>query len=200
MSDTPSTRPGNTFTSSTHPDAVRRLLALPAEQRPDWLNQFLGDMTIPPIPEDSPHPLNDVVMANTAQGEKNATLAFPLAAAEHAAATEHKLGYGETEAAPRLRWVKDHGTPSTNGSSSPTKPPSPSTSRTSTPTAPPATSRPTPPPPSSPPPGSPNPQPATPQRRAPGSRARMDRRGCRLDLPHARPHRLPATLRTRSKP
>ncbi|MFE0538307.1 hypothetical protein ACFW20_30235 [Streptomyces nigra] len=72
-------------------------------------------MTIPPISETSTNPLLDVVMANTARGEKNCTLVFPLdrvlAAAEHAAAADkHKLGYGETEAAPRLWWVKDDGT------------------------------------------------------------------------------------------
>ncbi|MFF7953645.1 DUF3085 domain-containing protein [Streptomyces griseorubiginosus] len=94
---------------------TRRLLALPADQRPDWLNEFLGDMTIPPIPDTSTNPLLDIVMANTAHGQKNATLTFPLdkvlAAAEHAtAAPEHKLGYGETEAAPRLWWVKSDGT------------------------------------------------------------------------------------------
>ncbi|MFH8260539.1 DUF3085 domain-containing protein [Streptomyces roseolus] len=98
-----------------HPEQVRQLLALPAEQRPAWLNEFLGTMTIPPIAETSTNPLLDVVMANTAHGEKNRTLVFPLAkvlaTAEHAvAATEHKLGYGETEAAPRLWWVKDDGT------------------------------------------------------------------------------------------
>ncbi|MFH8582230.1 DUF3085 domain-containing protein [Streptomyces zaomyceticus] len=85
------------------------------EQRPAWLNKFLGTMTIPPIPATSTNPLLDVVMANTARGEKNAKLVFPLAkvlaAAEHAAAApEHKLGYGETEATPRLWWVKDDGT------------------------------------------------------------------------------------------
>ncbi|MFB6984592.1 DUF3085 domain-containing protein [Streptomyces sp. NPDC056297] len=94
---------------------TRRLLALPAEQRPDWLNDFLGTMTIPPIPDTSTNPLLDIVIANTAHGEKNCTLAFPLAkvlaAAEHAAAADkHKLGYEETEAAPRLWWVKDDGT------------------------------------------------------------------------------------------
>ncbi|MEV0965516.1 DUF3085 domain-containing protein [Streptomyces sp. NPDC049910] len=98
-----------------HPEQVRQLLALPAEQRPDWLNEFLGTMTIPPLSDTSTNPLLDVVMANTAHGEKNCTLLFPLAkvlaAAEHAlAAPEHKRGYGETEAAPRLWWVKDDGT------------------------------------------------------------------------------------------
>ncbi|WP_143642433.1 DUF3085 domain-containing protein, partial [Streptomyces viridochromogenes] len=49
------------------------------------------------------------------RGEKNCTLVFPLdrvlAAAEHAAAADtHKLGYGETEAARCLWWVKDDGT------------------------------------------------------------------------------------------
>jgi hypothetical protein len=94
---------------------LRRLLTLPRDQRPVWLNAYLGDMTIPPIPDTSTNPLLDVVMANTAYGEKNCTLVFPLdkvlAAAEHAAAADkHKLGYGETEAAPRLWWVKDDGT------------------------------------------------------------------------------------------
>ncbi|MFE0437251.1 DUF3085 domain-containing protein [Streptomyces nigra] len=47
--------------------------------------------------------------------ERNCTLVFPLdrvlAAAECAAAADtHKLGYGETGAAPRLWWVKDDGT------------------------------------------------------------------------------------------
>lgn len=93
---------------------TRRLLALPADQRPDWLNEFLGNMTVPPLPDTSTDPLLDVVMANTAYGQKNCTLVFPLAkvlaAAEHAAADKHKLGYAETEAAPRLWWVKDDGT------------------------------------------------------------------------------------------
>ncbi|MFF7858736.1 hypothetical protein [Streptomyces sp. NPDC007904] len=98
-----------------HPEQVRQLLALPPEQRPDWLNRFLSGMTIPPIPDTSTNPLLDVLMVNTAHGEKNCTLLFPLAqvlaAAEHAAAaTEHKLGYGETHAAPRLWWVKGDGT------------------------------------------------------------------------------------------
>lgn len=97
------------------PAEMRRLLTLPADQRPDWLNDYLGDMTVPPIPDTSTNPLLDVVTANTAYGEKNCTLVFPLAqvlaAAEHAAAApEHKLGYGETEGLPRLWWVKDDGT------------------------------------------------------------------------------------------
>ncbi|MFH0245906.1 DUF3085 domain-containing protein [Streptomyces sp. HK10] len=97
------------------PAKTRRLLALPADQRPDWLNEFLGNMTVPPIPDTSTNPLLDVVTANTAYGQKNATLVFPLtkvlAAAEHAAAADkHKLGYAETKAAPRLWWVKDDGT------------------------------------------------------------------------------------------
>ncbi|MFE5407098.1 hypothetical protein ACFQ9Z_38710 [Streptomyces sp. NPDC056580] len=63
-----------------------------------------------------PHqPLLEVAMANTAHGKKNARLHFPLdrvlAAAEHAAAApSHQLGYGETEAAPRLWWIKSDGT------------------------------------------------------------------------------------------
>ncbi|MEV4868520.1 DUF3085 domain-containing protein [Streptomyces syringium] len=98
-----------------HPEPIRQLLALPPEQRPDWLNAYLGDMTVPPISDTSTNPLLDVVMANTAYGQKNCTLVFPLAqvlaAAEHAAAADkHKLGYAETEAAPRLWWVKDDGT------------------------------------------------------------------------------------------
>ncbi|MEU5196069.1 hypothetical protein AB0G86_18765 [Streptomyces scabiei] len=111
------TDPTEPTAPSTMGDCVetRRLLALPADQRPDWLNEFLDGMTIPPIPDTSTNPLLDVVMANTALGEKNATLVFPLAnilaTAEHAAtAPEHKLGYGETEAAPRLWWVKGDGT------------------------------------------------------------------------------------------
>ncbi|MFE5219330.1 MULTISPECIES: hypothetical protein [unclassified Streptomyces] len=104
---------------STEPDTAceetRRLLAMPAEQRPAWLNQFLHGMTIPPIPATSTNPLLEVVMANTAHGEKHARLNFPLdrvlAAAEHAAAAPtHKLGYGETEATPRLWWIKSDGT------------------------------------------------------------------------------------------
>ncbi|MFF2205878.1 DUF3085 domain-containing protein [Streptomyces sp. NPDC058145] len=103
--------------ATNNPDEVRRLLTLPADQRPDWLNTFLGDMTIPPIPATSTNPLADVIMANTAHGEKNATLHFPLhrvlAAAEHAAsAPKHRLSYGETQAqaVPRLLWGKDGGT------------------------------------------------------------------------------------------
>ncbi|MFJ9580885.1 DUF3085 domain-containing protein [Streptomyces sp. NPDC101191] len=97
------------------PAEMRRLLALPADQRPDWLNNLLHGMSLPPIPDTSTNPLLDVVTANTAYGQKNATLVFPLAkvlaTAEHAAAApKHKLGYGETEAAPRLWWVKDDGT------------------------------------------------------------------------------------------
>ncbi|MFF8595226.1 DUF3085 domain-containing protein [Streptomyces sp. NPDC015220] len=107
--------PDSPQTAMTHPEQVRHLLTLPADQRPDWLNEFLGTMTIPPIPDTSTNPLLDVAMANTTHGQKNATLRFPLArvlaAAEHAAAApEHKLGYGETEATPRLWWVKDDGT------------------------------------------------------------------------------------------
>ncbi|MFD5079525.1 DUF3085 domain-containing protein [Streptomyces sp. NPDC058371] len=105
----------NAEAAMNHPEQLRQLLALPADQRPDWLNEFLGTMTIPPIPDTSTNPLLDVVIANTAYGEKNCTLVFHLdmvlAAAEHAAAaTEHKLGYGETEAVPRLWWAKDDGT------------------------------------------------------------------------------------------
>lgn len=107
--------PDSIDAAMSHPEQVRHLLTLPADQRPDWLNEFLGDMTIPPIPDTSTNPLLDVVIANTAYGEKNCTLVFPLAkvlaAAEHAAAAdEHKLGYGETEALPRLWWVKSDGT------------------------------------------------------------------------------------------
>ncbi|MGW3361222.1 DUF3085 domain-containing protein [Streptomyces bungoensis] len=105
----------STKPTTTDCDDVRRLLALPADQRPDWLNQFLGDMTIPTIPADSTNPLLDIAMANTAHGEKNATLVFPLdqvlAAAEHAAtATRHNLRHGETDPAPRLWWIKNDGT------------------------------------------------------------------------------------------
>ncbi|MFF7115432.1 DUF3085 domain-containing protein [Streptomyces albogriseolus] len=111
----PAAVPDSVDAAANHPEQTRQLLALPAEQRPDWLNQFLGTMTIPPIPEASTNPLLDVLMANTAHGTKNCTLVFPLAqvlaAAEHAAAADtHKLGYAETEAAPRLWWVKDDGT------------------------------------------------------------------------------------------
>ncbi|MGW6144401.1 DUF3085 domain-containing protein [Streptomyces sp. NPDC055140] len=111
--DTPEAPSGPETT--TTPDETRRLLTLPPDQRPDWLNQVLGAMTIPPISDTSTNPLLDVVMANTAHGEKNCTLVFPLdrvlAAAEHAAtADKHKLGYEEAEAAPRLWWVKDNGT------------------------------------------------------------------------------------------
>ncbi|MFD7956047.1 DUF3085 domain-containing protein [Streptomyces ardesiacus] len=107
--------PDSVEAAMNHPEQVRQMLALPADQRPDWLNEFLGTMTIPPIPDTSTNPLLDVLAANTAYGQKNATLAFPLAkvlaAAEHAAAADkHKLGYGEDEAAPRLWWVKDDGT------------------------------------------------------------------------------------------
>ncbi|MGW3390513.1 DUF3085 domain-containing protein [Streptomyces cinereoruber] len=107
--------PDSVEAAMNHPEQARQLLALPAEQRPAWLNEFLGTMTIPPIPETSTNPLLDVVMANTAHGKKNCTLVFPLskvlASAEHAlAAPKHALGYGETEAAPRLWWVKDEGT------------------------------------------------------------------------------------------
>ncbi|WP_333765058.1 hypothetical protein [Streptomyces sp. IBSBF 2390] len=115
--DTTAPAPDSVEALMSRPDEAGRLLALPAEQRPAWLNQFLGERTIPPIAEDSPHPLNDVVMANTAHGEKNCTLVFPLdpvlAAAEHAvSAPKHRLGYEETEAeaAPRLLWSKDGGT------------------------------------------------------------------------------------------
>lgn len=106
---------GDTPAAMSDPEQIRRLLALPADQRPDWLNDFLRGMTVPPIPDTSTNPLLDVVIANTAYGQKNATLVFPLAqvlaAAEHAAAADkHKLGYGETEAAPRLWWIKSDGT------------------------------------------------------------------------------------------
>ncbi|GAA2720583.1 MULTISPECIES: DUF3085 domain-containing protein [Streptomyces] len=107
--------PNSAEAAMDHPDRARRLLALPPEQRPAWLNEVLGTMTVPPIADTSTSPLLDVVTANTAHGQKNCTLVFPLAkvlaAAEHAAAADqHKLGYGETEAAPRLWWVKDDGT------------------------------------------------------------------------------------------
>ncbi|MBM9624148.1 DUF3085 domain-containing protein [Streptomyces zhihengii] len=92
-----------------------RMLNLPTDQRPAWLNDYLGHMTNPEIPATSTHPLLDLVMADTAHGEKKCTLDFPLdkvlATAEHAAsADQHKLGYEEKEAAPRLWWVKDDGT------------------------------------------------------------------------------------------
>ncbi|GAA5605756.1 DUF3085 domain-containing protein [Streptomyces griseus] len=114
-SDNAPAAPDRVGTAMNHPEHTRHLLTLPADQRPDWLNKFLGNMTIPPIPETSTNPLLDVVTANTAHGEKRGTLTFPLApvlaAAEHAAAAnEHKLGYAETHAAPRLWWVKDDGT------------------------------------------------------------------------------------------
>ncbi|MFE2103134.1 DUF3085 domain-containing protein [Streptomyces sp. NPDC059468] len=115
--DTTAPAPDSVEAAMSCPDEARRLLALPAEQRPAWLNDYLGDMTIPAIAEDSTNPLLDVVIANTAQGEKNCTLVFPLdrvlAAAEHAAsAPKHRLSYEETEAqaVPRLLWVKDGGT------------------------------------------------------------------------------------------
>ncbi|MGW3333102.1 hypothetical protein ACWDF9_21460 [Streptomyces rubiginosohelvolus] len=102
-------------TAMNDPEQLRQLLTLPAEQRPDWLNEFLGTMSIPPISETSTNPLLDVIIANTAHGVKRGTLTFPLApvlaAAEHAAAaTEHKLGGEETAAAPRLWWIKGDGT------------------------------------------------------------------------------------------
>ncbi|WP_372412233.1 DUF3085 domain-containing protein [Streptomyces luteireticuli] len=104
--------PGSIETAIDHPGQVRQLLALPADQRPGWLNAFLGTMTIPPISDTSTNPLLDVVMANTAH--RDCTLVFPLdqvlAVAEHAAnATEHAFGDGEREAAPGLWWVKDDG-------------------------------------------------------------------------------------------
>ncbi|MFE9250910.1 DUF3085 domain-containing protein [Streptomyces sp. NPDC007088] len=107
--------PDSAETAMQHPDQIRQLLTLPAEQRPAWLNEFLGTMDVPPISDTSTTPLLDVLIATTAYGEKKATLVFPLAqvlaAAEHAAAADkHKLGYEETEAAPRLWWVKDDGT------------------------------------------------------------------------------------------
>jgi hypothetical protein len=113
--DNTPTGPDGAEAAMTNPGQVRHLLTLPAEQRPDWLNAFLGTMAIPPISDTSTNPLLDVVMANTAHGVKRWTLVFPLAqvlaAAEHAAAaTTHKLGYGETTAAPCLWWVKDDGT------------------------------------------------------------------------------------------
>ncbi|MER6433762.1 DUF3085 domain-containing protein [Streptomyces sp900105245] len=111
---TPPPAPDGTEPKTTC-EETRHHLQLPAEQRPAWLNQFLHGMTITPIPATSTNPLLEVVMANTAHGEKNCTLVFPLhrvlAAAEHAAAAPaHKLGYGESEATPRLWWVKDDGT------------------------------------------------------------------------------------------
>ncbi|MFJ5817333.1 hypothetical protein ACIQGT_26065 [Streptomyces sp. NPDC093108] len=107
--------PDSSEAALNHPEQVRQLLTLPAEQRPAWLNEFLGSMTIPAISETSTNPLLDVVIANTAYGTKRGTLTFPLArvlaAAEHAAAaTKHKLGRGETDAAPRLWWIKSDGT------------------------------------------------------------------------------------------
>lgn len=107
--------PDSAETAMNHPEQVRQLLTLPAEQRPDWLNELLGTMDVPPISDTSTNPLLDALIATTAYGEKNATLVFPLAkvlaAAEHAAAADkHKLGYEETEAVPRLWWVKDDGT------------------------------------------------------------------------------------------
>ncbi|MFI1701433.1 DUF3085 domain-containing protein [Streptomyces bobili] len=117
--DTPATADNSTNTlldAAFEPaEQIRELLALPADERPDWLNDFLGDMTIPPIFETNTNPLLDVIIGNTAYGQKNCTLVFPLAqvlaAAEHAAAADkHNLDDGETEAAPRLWWVKDDGT------------------------------------------------------------------------------------------
>ncbi|MFE0778402.1 DUF3085 domain-containing protein [Streptomyces sp. NPDC058861] len=101
--------------TNTSPAEMIRLLNLPADQRPAWLNDYLGDMTIPAIPATSTTPLLNVVMANTAHGTKKCTLDFPLdkvlATAEHAAASDqHHPRYGESEAAPSLWWVKDDGT------------------------------------------------------------------------------------------
>lgn len=124
--DTPA-GPDSAAAAMNDPDQLRHLLTLPTEQRPDWLNNFLGTMTIPPNLDTSTNPLLDIVMANTAHGEKNCTLVFPLAkvlaAAEHAAAAdEHKLGYGETKTAPRLWWVKDDGTYLMSNGQDPTDP------------------------------------------------------------------------------
>ncbi|MBM9624424.1 hypothetical protein [Streptomyces zhihengii] len=79
-------------------------------------------MTIPPISHTSTDPLLDVVTANTAHNQKKATLVFPLAKVL-AAADQHKLGYAETEATPRLWWVKDDGTHLMNNGQDPTDTP-----------------------------------------------------------------------------
>lgn len=99
--------------TTTDPAEMARLLRLPAEERPAWLNNFLGDMTIPPISDTSTNPLLDVCMANNTP--TNCTLRFPLdevlAVAEHAnTAPRHTLNVEETEARPRLWWCKDDGT------------------------------------------------------------------------------------------
>ncbi|MGZ2361682.1 DUF3085 domain-containing protein [Streptomyces sp. 372A] len=123
----PTPAPDSVEAAMNHAEQVRQWLTLPAEQRPAWLNEYLGTMTIPSIPETSTNPLLDVVMANTARGENNCTLVFPLAkvlaAAEHAAAADqHMLGFGETEATPCLWWVKDDGTYLVSNGQDPTDP------------------------------------------------------------------------------
>lgn len=63
--DTPSA-PDPVFDAAFEPaQQIRRLLTPPADQRPDWLNKFLGDMTIPPISDTSTNPLRDVIIGNT---------------------------------------------------------------------------------------------------------------------------------------
>ncbi|MBM9624734.1 DUF3085 domain-containing protein (plasmid) [Streptomyces zhihengii] len=86
----------------------------PTQQRPATPNNDPGNTTIPPTPHTTTPP-HDTPTANTAHSQKKCTLVFPLAevlaTAEHAAAADnHKLGYAETEVAPRLWWVKDDGT------------------------------------------------------------------------------------------
>lgn len=113
---TPGT-PGIPESLPSHPDKIRETLALPRDQWPDWLTDFVGTWPIPPIPADSTNPLLDIVMANTAR--QDCTLTFPLpkvlAAAEHAAtAPEHRHAYDDKAAgipaSPQLWWVKDDGT------------------------------------------------------------------------------------------
>ncbi|MER5888044.1 hypothetical protein ABT160_29855 [Streptomyces sp. NPDC001941] len=140
MTNTDSTpaHPNNTPTDATADAAatpgdttdLRHLLTLPADQRPAWLNEFIGTMTIPPIPDTSTNPLLDVVMANTAHTPLDCLLAFPLdqvlALAEHATACDHHhLGYEETQARPRLWWVKSDGTYLTSNGHAPHPAPTP---------------------------------------------------------------------------
>ncbi|MFD0432191.1 DUF3085 domain-containing protein [Streptomyces zhihengii] len=85
----------------------------PTQQRPATPNNDPGNTTIA-------HPPHHHAPSRHAHGQHRPQpeevharlpLAEVLATAEHAAAADnHKLGYAETEVAPRLWWVKDDGT------------------------------------------------------------------------------------------
>ncbi|MFD0432203.1 DUF3085 domain-containing protein [Streptomyces zhihengii] len=84
----------------------------PTQQRPATPNNDPGNTTIPPTPT-PPRPLTTrprPTPPTARRSARSSSLAEVLTAEHAAAADNHKLGYAETEVAPRLWWVKDDGT------------------------------------------------------------------------------------------